>query len=142
MLVSANLDYSPGDWEGGDSPCRRYSLPGSETLTVEGVVMSSAKLANMMWGIMCKRLMYWDWFANLGAEIRNRIDHGILSGDSTAAKSSYELGRDLSEDGIDALYMKMREYREIIREPNAIEYKVFPSTDTLTQHPPVPDLPQ
>lgn len=141
MAVSANLDYSPGDWAGGNSPCKRYSLPVAETLTVEGVVMSSPKLANMMWGVMCSRFMYWDWFANLGAEIRNRIDHGILSGDSDAAKQSYELGRDLSEKGIGSLHNKMREYRDSIREPNAIEFKLFPSEDTLTGPPTTPTLP-
>jgi hypothetical protein len=141
MTVSANLDYAPGDWVGGQSPCRRYSIYANETLTVEGVVMSSPKLANMMWGVMCRRFMYWDWFTNLGADIRNRIDHGVLSGDSTAARNSYELGRDLSEDGIGALHSKMREYRDLIREPNAVEFRLFPSEDTLSAPPQVPNLP-
>jgi hypothetical protein len=103
--------------------------------------MSSPKLANMMWGVMCRRFMYWDWFANLGADIRNCIDQGILAGDSNAAKNSYKLGRELSENGIGSLHDKMRTYRNLIREPNAIEFKLFPSEDTLSGPPTVPNLP-
>ena len=69
------------------------------------------------------------------------IDHGILSGDSDAARNSYELGRDLSEDGIGALHSKMREYRDLIREPNAVEFRLFPSEDSLSAPPRVPTLP-
>ncbi len=141
LIVSSNLDYSPGHWTGTNSPCKRYSLPVAETLTVEGVVMSSPKLANMMWGVLCRRFLYWDWFADLGADFRNRIDHGILSGDTVAATSSYELGRELSEEGIDELRVKMREYREAIREPNGIEQRLFPSVDLLSAPPRVPALP-
>jgi len=141
LIVSTDLDYSPGHWEGGDSPCKRYSLPTAETLTVEGVVMESSKLANMMWAVMMRRFMYWDWFVNLGADVRNRIDWGWREADSDAAKASYELGRDLYEDGIDTLYQKMREYRELIREPDSMANKVFPSKDVLVSPPIVPNLP-
>ena len=143
--VSLDFDYY-GQWKGGNSPCQRFKYQppdriSPDTLTIEGVVMNNAKLSNMMWGVLIRRFMYWDWFRNLQAEIFSRIESRGRIGDSAAARKSYELGRTLVEEGIESLHGNMVKYRDLIREPDDISGKLFSSTDLLQTGPSVPELP-